>query len=59
MCALQLVAVVALDQRRRADGEVRATLTLAGLGYLSLGNAHAELLPNTKNGTPKYSGAAR
>ena len=41
---LQLVTVIALDERRRADGEMRATLTLARLGYLSLGNAHAELL---------------
>ena len=39
---LQLVAVLALDERRRADREVRSTLTLARLGNLTLGNAHAE-----------------
>src|SRR5438128_6068346 len=39
--ALQLVAMVTLDQRRRADGQVRAALALAGLGNLSLGDAHA------------------
>jgi hypothetical protein len=42
MRAMELVTVLALDERRRADGEVRAALTLASLGYLSLGNAHAE-----------------
>jgi len=36
------VAVLALDERRCADREVRSTLTLARLGNLSLGNAHAE-----------------
>ncbi len=39
---LQLVAVLALDERRCADREMRSTLTLARLGNLSLGNAHAE-----------------
>jgi hypothetical protein len=34
--------VLALDERRRADREMRAALALARLGYLSLGNAHAE-----------------
>jgi len=38
------MTVIALDQRRCADREMRAALTLARLGYLSLGNAHAELL---------------
>jgi hypothetical protein len=42
MGALQLVTVLALDQRRCADREMRAALTLARLGHLSLGNAHAE-----------------
>ncbi len=42
--ALQLVTVLALHERRRADGKMRAALTLARLGYFSLGNAHAELL---------------
>jgi hypothetical protein len=41
MRALQLVAVIALHERRRADGEVRATLALARLRDSSLGNAHA------------------
>ena len=40
--AAQLMTVLALDERRRADGEMRAALTLASLGYLSLGDAHAE-----------------
>jgi hypothetical protein len=40
--AVKLVTVLALDQRRRADGEMRAALALASLGNLSLGNAHAE-----------------
>jgi len=40
--AMQLVTMLALDQRRRADGEVRAAFALARLGYLSLGDAHAE-----------------
>jgi hypothetical protein len=39
--ALELVAVRALDERRDADGKVRASLALARLGYLSLGDAHA------------------
>jgi hypothetical protein len=42
MRALELVAVIALDERRGADREMRATLTLARLGNLSLGDAHAE-----------------
>jgi hypothetical protein len=42
MGALELVTVLALDQRRSADREVRAALTLARLGNLSLGDAHAE-----------------
>jgi hypothetical protein len=42
MRALELVAVIALDERRGADREMRATLTLARLGYFSLGDAHAE-----------------
>jgi len=33
--------VLALDERRRADGEMRAALALARLGHLSLGDAHA------------------
>jgi hypothetical protein len=41
MGALQLVTVAALDQRRCADGQVRAPLALARLGYLSLWDAHA------------------
>jgi hypothetical protein len=40
--AVKLVTVVALDERRRADREMRAALALASLGNLSLGNAHAE-----------------
>ena len=44
MCPLQLVTVLALDEWRGADREMRAPLALARLGYLSLGNAHAELL---------------
>jgi len=44
MRALQLVAVVALHQRWRADRQVSPTLALAGFGYFSLGNAHALLL---------------
>ena len=44
MSALQLMTMVALNQWRCADREMRAALTLARLGYLSLGNAHAELL---------------
>src|SRR6266550_5676323 len=39
--ALQFVAMVALDQRWSADGQVGAALALAGLGNLSLGDAHA------------------
>src|SRR5437588_3775307 len=39
--ALQLVAMVALDQRWRGDGQVRAALALACFRYLSLGDAHA------------------
>ena len=42
MGALQLMTVIALDQRRSADGEMRTALTLTRLGYLSLGDAHAE-----------------
>jgi hypothetical protein len=42
MGALQLVAVIALHERRRREREVRAALALASLGYLSLGNAHAD-----------------
>jgi hypothetical protein len=38
---MQLVTVLALDERRRADGEVRAAFALASLRDLSLGNAHA------------------
>src|SRR6266550_43957 len=41
---LQLMAMRALDQRRRADRQVRAPLTLPCLRDLSLGNAHARLL---------------
>jgi hypothetical protein len=41
MRALQLVAVVALHERWRADREMRAALTLTRLGNLSLGDAHA------------------
>src|ERR1700746_2507540 len=41
MGALQLVAMVALDQWRRRNGQVRAALALACFRYLSLGNAHA------------------
>jgi hypothetical protein len=41
MGAMQLVAVRALDEWRRADRQVSAPLALAGLGYLALGNAHA------------------
>jgi hypothetical protein len=40
--AVKLVTVLALDQRRCADGEVRSALALASLGHLSLGDAHAE-----------------
>jgi hypothetical protein len=40
--AVKLVTVLALDERRRADREMRAALALARLGNLSLGNAHAE-----------------
>ena len=40
--AVKLVTVLAFDERRRADGEMRATLALASLGNLSLGDAHAE-----------------
>jgi hypothetical protein len=36
------VAVLALDQRRRADRKVRAAFALSRLRNLSLGNAHAE-----------------
>jgi hypothetical protein len=39
--ALQLVAVVALDERRGADREMRTAFTLARLGNLPLGDAHA------------------
>src|SRR5205823_3057216 len=39
--ALQLVTMVAFDQRGRGDGQVRTALALAGLGNLPLGNAHA------------------
>ena len=39
--ALQLVTVVAFDQRRSADSQVRAALALACFRYLSLGDAHA------------------
>jgi hypothetical protein len=42
MRTLELMAVIALDERRGADGEMRAPLSLARLGNLSLGNAHAE-----------------
>jgi hypothetical protein len=42
MGAMQLVAVLAFDQRRCADREVRAALALARLGNFTLGNAHAE-----------------
>jgi hypothetical protein len=41
MRALQLMTVVALDEWRCADREVRAALTLARLRDLSLGDAHA------------------
>jgi hypothetical protein len=41
MRALELVTVLALDQRRRADGQMRTPLALARLRYLSLGDAHA------------------
>ena len=40
--AVKLVTVLALDERWRADREMRAALALASLGNLSLGNAHAE-----------------
>jgi hypothetical protein len=40
--AVQLVAMLALDERRGADREMRAALALARLGNLSLGDAHAE-----------------
>ena len=42
MRTMQLVAVLALDERRGADREMRAALTLARLGNLSLGDAHAD-----------------
>jgi hypothetical protein len=38
---VQFMAVRALDERRRADRQVRATFALACFRYLSLGNAHA------------------
>ena len=41
MRALQLVTVLALDEGRRADRQVCATLSLPSLRDLSLGNAHA------------------
>jgi hypothetical protein len=40
--AMELVAMLALDERRCADREVRSAFALARLGNLSLGNAHAE-----------------
>jgi hypothetical protein len=42
MRALELMAVIALHERRGADGEMGAPFALARLGNLSLGNAHAE-----------------
>src|SRR5688500_18709958 len=42
MGALELMTVIALDERRRADREMRAARTLARLGNLTRGNAHAE-----------------
>ena len=41
MRALQLVTMLALDEGRRADRQVCATLSLPSLRDLSLGNAHA------------------
>jgi hypothetical protein len=47
MGALQLVAVVALHERRGGEGEMRATLALTRLRDLALGDTHAdELLMN-------------
>ncbi len=57
MRALQLMAMLALDQRRGTDGEMRAALTLARLGNLSLGNAHAELLDRYVRGRRSIAGA--
>jgi len=57
MGALQLVTMVAFDQRRSADREMRAALTLARLGYLSLGNAHAELLDRCVTGRRSIASA--
>ena len=42
MRTMKLVAMLALDERRGADREMRAALTLARLGNLSLGDAHAD-----------------
>jgi hypothetical protein len=40
MRQLHLVAVRTLLERRQLDGEVRATLTLAGMRHTSLGYTH-------------------
>src|SRR5688500_19073980 len=42
MGALELMTVIALDERRSADREMRAALTLARLGNLPHGAAHGE-----------------
>ena len=59
MRPFQLMTMIALDQRRTADGEMRATLSLARLGNLSLGNAHAATPRTDENGTPQYSCSGR
>lgn len=41
MSPVQLMTMLALDQRRRANRQVRAAFALSRLGYLSLGDAHA------------------
>ena len=53
MGSLQLVAVLAFDERRHTDREMGTTLALSGLGNLALGDAHEKLL--LRSGRPSIA----